>query len=98
MTFQRLTMAGAKTVVDNDKGIAGTINKITRLEMTKRRGDDVTSRDQPISWVQLFNVLLHILGQICRFVLGKNAQQWAQLQPPALRRYTMSTITQSVVL
>ena len=55
------------------------------------------SRDQPITGVQFFDVLLHILGQICRFVLSKNAQQWAQLQPPALHRYTMPTITQQPV-
>jgi len=71
------------------------MNEITRLEMTQKHGD-MPSRDQPITGVQFFNVLLHVLGQIRCFMLGKNAQQRAQLQPPVLHRYAMPAITQQL--
>jgi len=57
--------------------------------MTKNHGDEMHSRDQPVRGVQFFYVLFHVLGQIRRLVLGEDAQQRAQLQPPVLQWDTM---------
>lgn len=41
-------------------------------------------------------MLLNVLGYVRRLMLGQNAQQRAQFQPPTLSWYTMPTVTHCI--
>jgi len=59
-----------------------------RWHMINETRDDhvetMSSRNKSCARLVLFNLLFNVLGQVRRFMFGHNAEQWAQLQPPAV--------------